>query len=87
MPEKFMSARELAKAAKEPLSTVSFWAGEKLLTYQRKNGRTRLFPAEESILRIQYIRRRQSQPEGCRLDDIRRELGQNKHREGRGRKA
>lgn len=83
MTEKWLSAQQLARKAKVPLSTVSYWARESLLTYQRKNGRTRLFPEAEAIARIRYIRDRQSRPEGVRLDEIRRELGQGRHHSAR----
>jgi DNA-binding transcriptional MerR regulator len=87
MPEKLLTAQQLARTVKEPVSTVSFWAQEKLLTYQRKNGRTRLFPATENLSRIKYIRERQSRPEGCRLDEIKDELAQNQHHQGRVRRS
>jgi DNA-binding transcriptional MerR regulator len=83
MTEKYLSAQQLARRARLPLSTVSFWAREEMLTYQRKNGRTRLFPEAETIARIRYIRERQSQPEGVRLDEIRKELSQGRHQPAR----
>ncbi|WP_370870814.1 MerR family transcriptional regulator [Bradyrhizobium sp.] len=82
MTEKFLSAQQLARKTKERLSTVSFWAQEELLTYQRKNGRTRLFPETETVARVRYIRERQSHPEGVLLDEIRKELSQGRHRRG-----
>jgi DNA-binding transcriptional MerR regulator len=78
--EEQLLVQELANAVGEKVSTISFWAHKKLLVFERKNGRTRVFPASENILRIRYIRQRQRLPQGFGLVEIRRDLDNNKHR-------
>jgi DNA-binding transcriptional MerR regulator len=77
---RLVSTQELASSAGEKVATISFWARRGLLDFRRTNGRTRLFPLEENLNRIRYIRARQGGPDVCLLNDVGIELKRGAHR-------
>jgi phage terminase large subunit len=73
-----LTAKQLSRVTNVNYSTIQHWSREDLLEFER-DGRERLYPHEENVRRISFIRKMQRKKDYQALSSIKSQIEQKQH--------
>jgi DNA-binding transcriptional MerR regulator len=74
-----VTLKQLAKKCGEPYHTLQYWCTKGLLEFSR-HSRKRIFPLEENLKRVRFIRWKQGNKEFTPLVEVHRAIERGEHR-------